>query len=164
MREAASPKMLELANKCTRSVIQDAYDKAEAEYESLYRKMSLLEEEAVKALDGTSKFDTDTISSMIAKCRSQLEGSKAYLADMQKKLEKEEASKDGQAEKLKQILSWADMFEQANTETKHMILAKLIERVDVSANGQIQIKFRLTAKEYLGEQPDDVTCNPEKVS
>ena len=47
-----------------------AYDKAEAEYESLYRKMSLLEEEAVKALDGTSKFDTDTISSMIAKCRS----------------------------------------------------------------------------------------------
>ena len=62
------------------------------------------------------------------------------------------------------ILSWADMFEQANTETKHMILAKLIERVDVSADGQIQIKFRLTAKEYLGEQPDDVTCNPEKVS
>lgn len=117
MREAASPKMLELANKRTRSVIQDAYDKAEAEYESLYRKMSLLEEEAVKALDGTSKFDTDTISSMIAKCRSQLEGSKAYLADMQKKLEKEEASKDGQVEKLKQILSWADMFEQANTET-----------------------------------------------
>ena len=164
MREAASPKMLELANKRTRSVIQDAYDKAEAEYESLYRKMSLLEEEAVKALDGTSKFDTDTISSMIAKCRSQLEGSKAYLADMQKKLEKEEASKDGQVEKLKQILSWADMFEQANTETKHMILAKLIERVDVSANGQIQIKFRLTAKEYLGEQPGDVTCNPEKVS
>jgi hypothetical protein len=56
------------------------------------------------------------------------------------------------------------MFEQANIETKHMILAKLIERVDVSANGQIQIKFRLTAKEYLGEQPDDVTCNPKKVS
>ena len=58
---------------------------------------------------------------------------------MQKKLEKEEASKDGQVEKLKQILSWADMFDQANTETKHMILAKLIERVDISANGQIQI-------------------------
>ena len=74
--------------------------------------MSLLEEEAVKALDGTSKFDTDTISSMIAKCRSQLEGSKAYLADMQKKLEKEEASKDGQVEKLKQILSWADSIQQ----------------------------------------------------
>jgi len=160
----ASPKMLELANKRTRSVIQDAYDKAEAEYESLYRKMGLLEEEAAKALDGNSKLDIDTISSMISKCRAQLEGSKAYLADMRKKLEMEEASKDGQAEKLKQILSWADMFDQANISTKHMILAKLIERIDISANGQIQIKFRLTAKEYLGEQPDDVTCNPEKVS
>ena len=56
------------------------------------------------------------------------------------------------------------MFDHANISTKHMILAKLIERIDVCANGQIQIKFRLTAKEYLGEQPEDVTCNPEKVS
>ena len=83
---------------------------------------------------------------------------------MRKKLEKEEASKDGQSEKLKQILPWADMFDQANIATKHMILARLIERIDISVNGQIQIKFRLTAKEYLGEQPNDVTCNLKKVS
>jgi len=50
------------------------------------------------------------------------------------------------------------------TECHLMILARQIERIDVSVNGQIQIKFRLTAKEYLGEQPDDVTCNPKKVS
>ena len=43
-------------------------------------------------------------------------------------------------------------------------IARLIKRIDVSTNGQIKIKIRLTAKEYLGEQPDDVTCNPKKVS
>lgn len=47
---------------------------------------------------------------------------------------------------------------------KHTSSQKIKLVFDVSANGQIQIKFRLTAKEYLGEQPDDVTCNPKKVS
>ena len=164
MRDAAGPKMLELANKRANSLVKDAYDKAESEHESVFRRLSTLEEEAVKALNGESKLDIDTINNMLPKLRAQLSETKARLDEMQRKLDEEQANNNTQIEKLREVLSWAVMFDQANTETKHMILAKLIERVDVSANGQIQIKFRLTAKEYMGEQPDDVTCNPKKVS
>ena len=164
MREEAGPRMIELSNKRTCSVIKDAYDKAEAEHEAIFKRLSTLEEEAVKAVNGESKLDIDTINNMLPRLRAQLNEASARMDDIRGKLEEEQNGNDSQIEKLKEVLSWAVMFDRANTATKHMILAQLIERVVVSANGMIDIHFRLTAKQYLGEQPEDVTCDPKKVS
>ena len=101
---------------------------------------------------------------MLPRLRAQLNEASARMDDIRGKLEEEQNGNDSQIEKLKEVLSWAVMFDRANTATKHMILAQLIERVVVSANGMIDIHFRLTAKQYLGEQPEDVTCDPKKVS
>lgn len=40
------------------------------------------------------------------------------------------------------------MFDDAPRETKQMILAELIERVDVAKEYEIRIKMRLTAKRF----------------
>ena len=86
------------------------------------------------------------------------------MEDIQKKLEKEAASTETQKKQLDEILSWADAFDLASIANKHMILSKLIERIEVGRNGRLHIKFRLTASQYLGEQPEDMTCIPKKVS
>ena len=51
------------------------------------------------------------------------------MEEIQKKLEQEECSTATQAEQLQEILSWADVFDHANTATKHMILSKIIEKI-----------------------------------
>jgi hypothetical protein len=49
------------------------------------------------------------------------------------------------------MLSWAEVFHNANIETKHMIMANLIERVDIGSGYRINIKFRLSALQFVGE-------------
>ena len=164
MRGAVDSDLLEKANRRACSALQKAFEQAEAEYESILKEMNVLEEEAIKSLAGHAKLDADTISVLIPKCRARVEGAKAYMEELQKKLEQEESSTATQAEQLQEILSWADVFDQANTATKHMILSKIIEKIVVGRNGQLHIKFRLTASQYLGEQPEDMTCMPKKVS
>ena len=164
MRGAVDSKLLEKANQRACSALQQSFEQAEAEYESILREMNVLEEEAIKALAGHSKLDMDTIKVLIPKCKARLDGAKVHMEDLQKKLEQEENSTSTQTERLQEILTWADVFDHVNTATKHMILSKLIEKIVVGKDGRLHIKFRLTAKQYLGEQPEDITCTPKKVS
>ena len=48
------------------------------------------------------------------------------------------------------MISWADTFESVSIETKHMILACLIERVEVGQGYRINIVFRISVMQYLG--------------
>ena len=52
-------------------------------------------------------------------------------------------------DQFNQTLKWADMFDAAPRETKHMILASLIDRVEVGSRYRIEIKFKLTARQFL---------------
>ena len=54
------------------------------------------------------------------------------------------------------------MFDNAPRETKQMILAELIERVEVRRNYEITVKFKLTANQFLN--PDTNTFKGQKVS
>ena len=47
------------------------------------------------------------------------------------------------------LLSWADTFDEANAETKHMIIARLVERIEINHDYEVQIKFRISVEEYM---------------
>ena len=41
--------------------------------------------------------------------------------------------------------------DKASMETRHMIIVRIIERVEVRANRKIHIKFRISLEQFLGE-------------
>ena len=49
------------------------------------------------------------------------------------------------------MLSWADCYDKANIETRHMIIARIIEKVEIRANRKIHIKFRISLDQFLGK-------------
>ena len=51
-----------------------------------------------------------------------------------------------------ELLSWAECCEAADLGTKHLIVARLIERVDVSTGYKVHIKFRISLKQFLGQE------------
>ena len=53
---------------------------------------------------------------------------------------------------IDEVLSWAECFEAADIGTKHLIVARLIERVDVSTGNKVHIKFRVSLKQFLGQE------------
>ena len=53
---------------------------------------------------------------------------------------------------IDELLSWAECFEKADIGTKHLIVARLVERIDVSTGYKVHIKFRISLKQFLGQE------------
>ena len=47
------------------------------------------------------------------------------------------------------LLSWADTFDEVNAETKHMIIARLVERIEINHDYEVEIKFRISVEQYM---------------
>ena len=47
------------------------------------------------------------------------------------------------------LLSWADTFDEAKAETKHMIIARLVERIEINHDYEVEIKFRISVEQYM---------------
>lgn len=143
--------LLEKANRLACSVIKRAYDEAEADYEQAHRELTALEEEAMKAILGTSKVSAEAINNMLPKYQVKLDGAKAHLDDVEAKLKAEMEDKAVEIKQYKQFMSWAEAFESVSMETKRIILSRLIERVEVGDGYQIHIQFRLSARQFWND-------------
>jgi len=42
-----------------------------------------------------------------------------------------------------------DTFDEANAETKHMIIARLVERIEINHDYEVEIKFRISVEQYM---------------
>lgn len=65
-------------------------------------------------------------------------------------MEREEATNRAAVTQVSDVIKWADQFDEANKETRHMILARLIDRVEVGAGYKIMVKFKITYEQFLG--------------
>ena len=63
--------------------------------------------------------------------------------------EKENDAARGAAQEVANLLSWADTFDDANAETKHMIIARLVERIEINHDYEVEIKFRISVEQYM---------------
>ena len=134
---------------------QIAYNQAEKEFENAQKQVTALEEEAVKALTGESQLDLSVVNTMLLKHRSKLEAAQQAMTDAQAKLEAESHSAKETKAQIDELLSWADCFDRANTETKHMIMARLIDRVELASDYKIHIRLRFPWISSWGRRAPD---------
>ena len=51
---------------------------------------------------------------------------------------------------VEQMLTWAERYDKASYEAKHLIIAALIDRIEVNRDYEINIHFRVSAQQFLG--------------
>ena len=51
--------------------------------------------------------------------------------------------------KYDQFIDWSKIYDTANIETQKMIVAQLIERVDVFRGYELKIKFAISVEQFL---------------
>ena len=51
-----------------------------------------------------------------------------------------------------ELLSWADCFDAADIDTRHLIVSRQIERADVSTGYKVHIKFKISPKQFFGQE------------
>lgn len=143
--------LLQMASARNTEMYKVALKQAEKEYENAQKQVTALEEEAVKALTGESALDLSVINTMIIKHRAKRDAAAQTIEEARARLEQEQMSQKETQAQIDEMLSWADCYDKANIETRHMIIARIIEKVEVRANRKIHIKFRISLDQFLGK-------------
>ena len=133
-----------------RDSARERRDVAEKKLEKLIMQQIALKEEILKSIMGESQFDTTLLNEMMeenkraqAEAEREIEESKSEAADEQtrvKHLEKQ----------YKDIRSWAAEFDKAPTDARKMILARLIDKITVDREYNIDIHFYVTPEDFEG--------------
>ena len=138
---------------------------AQTELEKLQKQQIALRQEVMKSLQGESAFETDLLRSMLDENKSALAHAESKLIACQQEKETEEARLQYLIEQYRSITDWAKEFDHADNDTRKMILARLIERIEVDRNYHLTIKFFVTIEEFnqthLPDQPLSLSSETE---
>ena len=89
---------------------------------------------------------------MLVKHRAKLEAARTAMQDAQVRMDAEKENAKETKSQIDELLSWAECYDKADIGAKHLIVARLVERVDVSTGYKVHIKFRISLKQFLGQE------------
>ena len=102
----------------------------------------------MKALNGESAFAAGLLNSMLEENIAALVEAEARLRACQQEKTLEDTRLQYLSEQYKQITDWAKEFDLADNDTKKMIMARLIERIEVSKHYKLTIKFFISLEDF----------------
>ena len=141
--------LLEKAKEQHSGVYEVAYRQAEKEFFEAHKQMAALEEQAMKFLTGENQVDISIVNAMMPKYKEKLEAAQKRMEETKIKMEAEKEAAAGAKQEVENLLSWAEAFDDANAETKHMIIARLVERIEINHDYEVEIKFRISVEQYM---------------
>lgn len=110
--------------------------------------LASLKTEVVKAIQGESNFDPSLLNELIETASKQ----KVVAEQDVEKLNNELATSKNMLEPLREqhdlYVSWADVFDSCDINTKRMIICRLIDKVTVSRGYKIDVELTITVKQY----------------
>lgn len=145
-------RLVELASARNEETYKVAYKQAQKDFENAQKQVTALEEEAVKALTGESQLDLSIVNQMLLKHRAKLEASQKAMEEAQARMQAEQENAKATKAQVDELLSWAECFDKADIGTKHLIVSRLIERVEVRTGYKMHIKFKISLKQFLGQE------------
>ena len=151
IRNTPSEVLMENARVRHDDMNEAVYRRAEQEYFEAHKQMSALENQVIKALTGENGLDISIVNAMVPKYREKLELAQQRMEEAKAKMEAEkEQSKEARRE-IKELVSWAEVFDDSQPDVRKMIIARLVERIEVGADYTVSIRLRINMKQYTGE-------------
>ncbi len=133
-------------------LLKAEYKQAMSEFEKTQNQVSALEAEVVKALTGESQLDLSVVNGMLVKLRGKLEKEADAMEQAKARMDEDKKNRKVTEAKVGQLLNWAEKYDEASFEQKHLIIAALVERIEVKRNYEIHIKFKVSAEQFLAQE------------
>ena len=105
----------------------------------------------MKSITGESTFDSDLLKEMMEENKQAQAATEQEILECQDEVEEEEIRIAASAASYKNIRDWAAKFEGAPLDIKKMILARMIERITVDRDYNIEIHFYVTVEDFDGK-------------
>ena len=127
---------------------------AAAAVDKATKAVAALEEQTIKALTGESQLDLGIINQLMPKQKAALEAAREEYQRILMVNQAEEETLEAKRLQAMKVAEWADIFYTAPMSQKRMILAELIDRIEVGRRYKLNIVFKITARQFLESDVD----------
>lgn len=121
----------------------------EKEYGKALQKSALLKEEIIKCLEGESSFSKDILSELITDAEKKCNELSKLLETIKNELKQSEELQTELCGKYDEIIAWSQLYDDASTEAKKMIVNSMIKRIDVFRDYKLKIEFNFDIKQFF---------------
>ena len=122
--------------------------RCEGELERLNARRETIEKEIINCLMGESKLTAEALNPMLNDIRNRIDATEKVMADLQREKDNEESHLQFLTNQYQCIMEWADSYDLMQQDEKKMVLAHLIERIEVYRGYHITVKFYVALEDF----------------
>jgi len=122
---------------------ENRYKVAQREYVKTANDISELKAEVLKSIRGESKFTPELLNELIAQAESDLAEFEAVRDNAKKELDRCKYRIEEMQVRYDEVISWTELYDAAGLAAKKMIVANLINRIEVRVDYQIHIDLNI---------------------
>lgn len=111
--------------------------------------MQRLKSEIVNALTGASAFSPELLNSVIQEQSQRCEELRNALNEAEKDYAESDSQIEVRSQQYDDLLEWSAAYETASISAKKVIVARMIERVDVYRGYQLKLKLNISVEQFL---------------
>jgi len=127
---------------------ESRYKTAQREHTKAADDLAELKAEVLKAIRGQSKFTPELLNELITEAEKSLAEIEAVRHTAKQELDGCTHRMSEMQTKYDEVISWTDLYEAADLAAKKMIVANLINRIDVGTDYDIHIDFNIDLEHF----------------
>ena len=131
-----------------KAVKQSELDKEQSELENIQQKISVMENNIPNAMTGDYPLSLEELAGIIRKHKELEQKHKRIVEERKAELDAMKVSMDDWENIRSKILTWQDVFWNADTTTKRVLVNKLIERIDITKDS-VNIRFKINLNDFF---------------
>ena len=132
-----------------RAARKAALDKAKKEYEKAESELKSLKGEIIKSISGESPFAPELLNSVIGEQETKCGELRKACILAQQELDDNDSALANMGQRYDDILEWSAVYDHVTIPAKKIIVAHIIERVDVCRGYQLHLKLNLSVEQFL---------------
>ena len=131
-----------------KAVKQSELDKEQSELENIQQKISVMENNIPNAMTGDYPLSLEELAGIIRKHKELEKKHKRIVEERKAELDAMKVSMDDWENIRSKIPTWQDVFWNADTTTKRVLVNKLIERIDITKDS-VNIRFKINLNDFF---------------
>ena len=131
-----------------KAVKQSELDKEQSELENIQSKIAVMESNIPNAMTGDYPLSLEELAGIIRKHKELKKKHKRIVEEKKAELDAMKVSMDDWENIRTKIPTWQDVFWNADTTTKRVLVNKLIERIDITKDN-INIRFKINLNDFF---------------
>lgn len=146
---------IEINKQKEKKAVRTELEKEKQELLKIQKKIDVMEENIPQAMTGEYPLSLDDLVRLIDKQKETYSKQQEIIKQKEERLKNMDVSISEWGYLREQIPTWQQVFLDADSHTKRVLVDKLVERIDVMEE-QITIRFRIRLEDFIS--------NPEKTS